>query len=193
MSWNNIVYYIFSQKATKAAGAEGPATVFLLSKEGKKNRFRLLTTYFLLVQKVGKDTLRGKTRSTSNAEGRVLRSSVFSLRTPRFTGAQARSAAFYFRRGVTGHMKPLLAAAAPMAVVINFRAIDKRLRWMFACGCGALLSAFSANSRQSSGSENRRTASYRRSQQYFYGMAVTRLCQSPLRGTQGIIPCACFW
>ena len=135
MSWNNIVYYIFSQKATKAAGAEGPATVFLLSKEGKKNRFRLLTTYFLLVQKVGKDTLRGKTRSTSNAEGRVLRSSVFSLRTPRFTGAQARSAAFYFRRGVTGHTKPLFTAAAPIERVKVSTAIAGRLPCWFACGC----------------------------------------------------------
>ena len=51
-------------------------------------RFRLTATFFLLAQKEGKNALRGKTRSAPNAEGRVLRSSVFPLRTPRFTGAQ---------------------------------------------------------------------------------------------------------
>ena len=37
----------------------------------------LRATYFLYEQKVGKESLRGKMRSAPNAEGRVLRSSVF--------------------------------------------------------------------------------------------------------------------
>ena len=100
-------------------------------------RFRLTASYFLCEQKVTKESLRGKTRSAPNAEGRVLRSSVFPLRIPFFTGAQARSASVYFRRGVSRHTKPLFIAIAPMAVVIDFRAVGWRLRCMFACGCGS--------------------------------------------------------
>ena len=37
--------------------------------------------YFLYEQKVTKESLRGKTRSAPNAEERVLRSSVFPLKT----------------------------------------------------------------------------------------------------------------
>ena len=52
-------------------------------------------TYFLLVQKVGKDTFRGEnTDSTSGAEKRALAHSIFPLKTPRFTRAQSRSAVF---------------------------------------------------------------------------------------------------
>ena len=44
-------------------------------------------TYFLLVQKVGKDTFRGEnTDSTSGAEKRALAHSIFPLKTPIFYG-----------------------------------------------------------------------------------------------------------
>ena len=47
----------------------------------------LRATYFLLVQKVGKDTFRGEnTDSTSGAEKRALAHSIFSLKTPDFYG-----------------------------------------------------------------------------------------------------------
>ena len=39
-----------------------------------------------------------------------------------------------------------ISAAAPMVVVKICRAIGQRLLWMFACGCGALLSAFLTSS-----------------------------------------------
>ena len=72
-------------------------------------------------------------------EGRILAHSVFSLRTPLFTGAQANSASVYLRRGVSRHAKPLIIAAAPMAVVIDFRAVGWHLRCIFACGCGGAI------------------------------------------------------
>ena len=75
-------------------------------------------------------------------EGRILAHSVFSPRPLFFTGAQAKSAAFYFRRGVTGHAKPLIIAAAPMEIVIAGTAIGGRLLVWFACECGG------ANERQ---------------------------------------------
>ena len=53
----------------------------------RSGRFRLRATYFLLVQKVGKDTFRGKnTDSTSGAEKRALAHSIFPLKTPDFYG-----------------------------------------------------------------------------------------------------------
>ena len=69
-------------------------------------------------------------------EGRILAHSVFPLRTPRFTGAQGTGAAFYFRRGVSRHAKPLIIAAAPMELVKVCWAIGGRLRCMLAYGCG---------------------------------------------------------
>ena len=72
-------------------------------------------------------------------EGRILAHSVFSLRTPLFTGAQANSASVYLRRGVSRHAKPLIIAAAPMEIVIDFRAIVQRLLGYFACGCGGAI------------------------------------------------------
>ena len=51
----------------------------------RSGRFRLWATYFLLVQKVGKDTFRGEnTDSTSGAEVRALAHSIFPLKTPAF-------------------------------------------------------------------------------------------------------------
>ena len=128
-------------------------------------RFRLTASYFLCEQKVTKESLRGKTRSAPNAEGRVLRSSVFPLRTPRRErfcgnaetadaarlqrgtspplrnpqpcGADERVCASIDRRGVTGYTKPLVIANAPMEVVVDFRAVGWRLPSWFACGCGS--------------------------------------------------------
>ena len=102
----------------------------------KEVRFRLTASSFSLVRKGTKSTLRRETRSAPNAEGRVLRSSVFPLRIPFFTGAQARSASVYFRRGVSRHTKPLIIADAPMAFVKVCRADEKCLPCWFACGCG---------------------------------------------------------
>ena len=87
------------------------------------------------MRKGTKSTLREKTQSAPNAEGRVLRSSVFPLRTPISTGAQVNSAEFYFRRGVSRHAVPLFIAAAPMELVVVSRANGQRLRYNFACGC----------------------------------------------------------
>ena len=92
--------------------------------------------YFLYEQKVTKESLRGKTRSAPNAEGRVLRSSVFPLRTPFLRGSNERVQRSIDRHGVTGHAKPLIIAAAPMVVVIAGTAIDWHLHSRFACGCG---------------------------------------------------------
>ena len=48
----------------------------------------LRATYFLLVQKVGKDTFRGEnTDSTSGAEKRALAHSIFPLKTPEGYGS----------------------------------------------------------------------------------------------------------
>ena len=103
------------------------------------------------------------------------------------------SSCVYYRRGITGHTKPLFPAGAPLAIVKIRRAIVQRLRWRFACGCGALSSAFPTSQHQPSASGNRRTASYRRSRKNFCGAAKAKLCQTPSRGTQGIIPCALLW
>ena len=43
------------------------------------------------------------------------------------------------RRGVSRHRKPLIIAAAPMEVVIDCLAIEKRLPCKFACGCGSTI------------------------------------------------------
>ena len=54
----------------------------------RSGRFSLRATYFLLVQKVGKDTFRGKnTDSTSGAEKRALAHSIFPLKTPEGYGS----------------------------------------------------------------------------------------------------------
>ena len=97
----------------------------------KEVRFRLTASSFSLVRKGTKSTLRRKTRSAPNAEGRVLRSSVFPLRIPFFTGAHSSSASVFFRRGVNRYAKPLIIADAPMAFVKVCRADEKRLPCWF--------------------------------------------------------------
>ena len=115
--------------------AESLATSFF-HERSKEVRFRLTASSFSLVRKGTKSTLRRKTRSAPNAEGRILRSSVFPLRIPFFTGAQARSASVYFRRGVSRHTKPLFIAAAPLEFVIAGTAIGQRLPFKFTCCYG---------------------------------------------------------
>ena len=148
---------------------------------------------FCVNRKEPKNHLGGKRGFDFECEGRILAHSVFS---PRPLFLRERSQVVQpptDRRGVTGHAKPLIIAAAPMAFVKVCRADGQRLLLKLACGCGALLSAFPASPHQSSGSGKRRAASYRRSRQDFCGRAQAKLCQTLLRGTQGIIPCAILW
>ena len=127
----------------------------------KEVRFRLTASSFSLVRKGTKSTLRGKTRSAPNAEGRVLRSSVFPLRTPKFTRAKSSGAAFY---------RPARGSRICEAAIYRCRSNGGCYSW-----CGhrmaptlliclwvrrAPLSAFPASLHQSSGSGKRTVASY---------------------------------
>ena len=115
-----------------ALGTYLPKTIsFVCAKRnGKKSRprlsgarFRLAATYFLRTKKVGKDALRG---ANPAGEGRALM--ICPLRTPVFTGAQDR----VMHRpisgvGVSRRSKPLISAAALLAVVVTCRALGTRL------------------------------------------------------------------
>ena len=60
---------------------------YFAGSSGGAEGFAPRATYFLLVQKVGKDTFRGEnTDSTSGAEKRALAHSIFPLKTPDFYG-----------------------------------------------------------------------------------------------------------
>ena len=66
---------------------QSPLHLFSSLQKKGKNRFRLLATYFLCAQKVGKNAFRGEnTDSTSGAEVRALAHSIFPLKTPDFYG-----------------------------------------------------------------------------------------------------------
>ena len=70
---------------------------------------------------------------------RAFRENQFSRRPFPPCGADEEIPVSTDRRGVTGHTKPLIIAAAPMEIVIACSAINWRLLVYFACCCGSAI------------------------------------------------------